>query len=1173
MKQYLDTIFSVAFGRVLWSIVLLLMPCIAAGQSVTGPEGQRAKFRETVTLDLNSQVIKSLATAQDHVAEQNWAQAVPLLQQLIESHSDELVPLESGRYWNAADFAQAIIARFPSDALKLYRDRVDPLQKNLFEAGRRELDEQLLRRVVQTGFNSSYGDDALWILGELAFERGDFALARTMWELLIPEQPRADQAAAKLTMVTGELTYPDPDYPAPEVAARLILCSIFAGHFELADRELPAFQKMYPQTKGHLAGEDGDFAEILARWRSKASKWTSQQPAASDWPTVGGNNTRNRESSAPSESLGLRWSTVLPNNPFVGRSPRIALHERPPLSFLPVVADGAVFVSGPDSVHAFDLLTGKPRWPTNDKDPSRIFTNVGETALRPTLETVGVPYYSLTVDNGRLFTRLGPPIVRRSRNETHTVSEIFGFDLRTEGQLIFQQAASVLDGPDVSPEATGWSFEGTPVVDGNRLWVSARRGFPEEEIELACFDVESRQLVWRRRLCAVLRNNPEHYNVMGHRLLTLSDGRLIVETSAGAIAALDAETGRVLWLVAYEVIPRDDLPIDLNDPRRHGLVPCVAAEGQIFAAPTDSNMIFCLDAATGRIIWQYKIGDRIQHLLGVFDGRLIASGRQLWALNVQHGRPIWPEQRVGSDDPRGHGYGRGVIAGGSIYWPLREEIWRVDLRTGALQARHAIQQALGETGGNLVIANGILLIAQAQRLVALGEPIAAPPAAPPQVGATARVRAANNMFAVAPAPRKQTAEKIVSEPASPESPWPVRRTWSLPLKSTERVLAPISVGPVARGQAVAERLLGLIQDADSVRAFEVTSRDVLWTGTTAYQIRWTATFGSSLLVADARFASARELKTGRQIWKTALPNRAPADLFEHRLLIAEAADKPQEAIILSHNQEQLQAIDAATGRVLWQIAPSSNATRHAYIPPLLELSERSLLFRPMHVAGAGQLDLRRGLASHIGHIPPHCRQLLTVTLDDVTERVLSLSDDHKLTGWAIDGAPAWIYPDRIAAAFHQPELRRTGDIALLIEDGLFARRIDPRSGQRLWSRPLSKLPLAKLDESLKVTNEGLVSLGAGVLQRIRLTDGAVSWQHYLGAGDWCLETSSGDLTTAVALQCGKNSTRVTVCEEATGDLIQTLELPATQRPQPLKSLGNCLLFASHDTLVGLEPVP
>lgn len=1165
MKQPLDKIFSIVFDRVLWSIVLLLTPSLAAAQISLPSEG-RAKFREAITLDLDSQVIKALATAQDHVAEQNWAQAIPLLQQLIESQGDELVPLELGRYWNAADLSQAIIARFPSDALKLYRDRVDPLLKNVFEAGKRELDEQQLRRVVQAGFNSSYGDDALWILGELAFERGDFALARTTWELLIPEQPRADQAATKLATATGELTYLDPDYPAAEVAARLVLCSIFAGQFELADRELPAFQKMYPQAKGHLAGEDGDFAEILARWRSKATKWKSQQATASDWPTVGGDNTRNRESSAPSESLGLRWSAVLPNNPFVGRSPRIALHERPPLSFLPVVADGAVFVSGPDSVHAFDLLTGKPHWPTNDKDPSRIFTSVGEAALRPTLETVGVPYYSLTVDNGRLFTRLGPPIVRRSRNETHTVSEIFGFDLRTEGQLIFQQAASALDGPDVSPEATGWSFEGTPVVDGNRLWVSARRGFPEEEIELACFDVESRQLLWRRRLCAVLRNNPEHYNVMGHRLLTLSDGRLIVETSAGAIAALDAETGRVLWLVAYEVIPREDLPIDLNDPRRHGLVPCVAAEGLVFAAPTDSNMVFCLDAATGRIIWQYKIGDRIQHLLGVVDGRLIASGRQLWALSVQNGRPVWPEQRVGSDDPRGHGYGRGVIAGWSIYWPLREEIWRVDVRTGALQARHAIQQALGETGGNLVIANGILLIAQGQRLVALGEPIVVPPAASPQVGSKASAHDTNNLFAVAPVPRKQAAHRIVSAQAT-QSPWPVRRTWSLPLKSTERVLAPVSVEP-------AQPLIGLIQDADSVRAIEVMSHDVVWTGNTPEQIRWTATIGGSLLVADAFFTSARELKSGRQIWKTALPSNTSASQFEHRLLVAEATGRtPLEAIILSHNNEQLQAIDAATGRVLWQIALSSNATRHAHIPPLVELSERSLFFRPAHAAGAGRLDLLRGSSSHASHIPPHCRKLLTVVLDDATERLLVLSDDHKLTGWSGDGTLGWTCSDRISVAFHLPELRRAGDIALLIEDGLFARRIDPRSGERLWSRPLSKQPLVKLDESLKVTNEGLVSLGSGVLQRIRLTDGSVSWRHYLGAGDWCLETSSGDLTTAVALQCGKNSTRVTVCEEATGELIQTLELPATQRPQPLKSLGNCLLFASHDTLVGLESVP
>lgn len=1169
MKQRLSEVIHEFERKLLIIAVWLVSSSLVVAQGIA-PEG-RAKFRESVTLDLNSQVIKNLATAQDHVAEQRWAQAVPLLQQLIEEQGDELVPVEFGRYSNAADVCHEIVSRFPNEALKLYRDRVDPVAKSLFEAGQKELDELQLRRVVQIGFNSSYGDDALWMLGDLAFERGEFALARSYWEQLIPEQPRTDQPASKPVNVTIDLTYPTPDFSAAEVASRLVLCSIFDGNFDLADLELAAFRKLYPKAKGHLAGVDGDLAEILSHSRLSASQWSLQTASAGDWPTLGGNDARSRVSSKPVESLGLRWSTVLPSNPYVGRSPRIALHERPPLSFFPVVTDGAVFVCGPDSVHAIDLISGGPKWPTQDKEPSRIFTNVGETAVRPTLETVGVPYYSMTIDHGRLFTRLGPPVVRRSRNEAHTVSEIFGFDLRAEGRLIFQQASSVLDGPDVSPEATAWSFEGTPVVEGNRLWVSARRGFPEEEVEVVCFDVETRQLVWRRRLCAVLRNSPEHFNVIGHRLLTLSDGRIILETSSGAIASLDAETGKIIWLVTYETLPREDLPLELNDSRRSGLTPCVAAEGLIFAAPSDSQSVFAFDTTTGRIVWQYRMGDRVQHLLGVSDGRLIVSGRQLWALSIRNGRPTWPEQKVGSDDPRGHGYGRGVLTEGSIYWPLHEEIWRVDVKTGALQARYAIQEAIGETGGNLVVANGLLLIAQAQRLVALGEPIEVLPPPEPKTGASRTKRQRDDLFTPLGKATQNIPQKLAAAIPASNPSWPVKRDWTMPLNTSDQVLVASNSASVRQTENSSVPVL--IQSADALQAVNAVTGQVEWRGNSAELVTWLAHNESRLLLGHARQLSARDARSGRHFWTTRLQTGSNEQSFEYQLLVSNADSKTSApGVVLCRTDARLIAIDVATGRTMWQISASENRLECTNSHSLFDLSERCLLFRPLREERAARLDLLTGEPRNAISIPAACQQMLVVPFDETSDRLLTLTCDHKLVSWTMDGAKIWSYPDRISVSFHQPQLRKSGRVAILIEDGLFARRIDLNSGKALWSQPLAKTPLANLDD-LKLTRDGLVCLGSGILKRIRLTDGEVSWRHYLGQEEWRLEPRSSCDSSAVVIHAGNESTRIMACEESTGDFIQSLTLPATKRARPLYGDDDRWFFASHDTLIGLTPLP
>ena len=62
--------------------------------------------------------------------------------------------------------------------MKLYRGRVDPVAQQWYEQGIARRDRKLLQNVVDQAFASSYGDDALMALGEMAFESGDYAAAR-----------------------------------------------------------------------------------------------------------------------------------------------------------------------------------------------------------------------------------------------------------------------------------------------------------------------------------------------------------------------------------------------------------------------------------------------------------------------------------------------------------------------------------------------------------------------------------------------------------------------------------------------------------------------------------------------------------------------------------------------------------------------------------------------------------------------------------------------------------------------------------------------------------------------------------------------------------------------------------------------------------------------------------
>ena len=148
-------------------------------------------------------------------------------------------------------------------------------------------------------------------------------------------------------------------------------------------------------------------------------------------------------------------------------------------------------------------------------------------------------------------------------------------------------------------------------------------------------------------------------------------------------------------------------------------------EGLLFVAPNDCDRLFCIEADSGRVRWQKPQPNvsRWRHLLGVAPGgdrgQLIISGNSLWSLDVDTGREAWKIQATGSTE---RGYGRGVLAGDVVIWPTREAIQFVETATGQPRRNVPLNTPdSAETGGNLTIAGGMLLVAQSDKLLAYGE--------------------------------------------------------------------------------------------------------------------------------------------------------------------------------------------------------------------------------------------------------------------------------------------------------------------------------------------------------------------------------------------------------------------------------------------------------------------
>ncbi len=148
------------------------------------------------------------------------------------------------------------------------------------------------------------------------------------------------------------------------------------------------------------------------------------------------------------------------------------------------------------------------------------------------------------------------------------------------------------------------------------------------------------------------------------------------------MAALATVQGRLLWVSLYPRVRHGDV-LRMAPHWQRDLTPCLYHAGTLYVAPADSPAIFALDAGTGQILWQIDLEDATQ-LLGAEGQWLIASGRQLYWIGLGgqtrgHLGHVWP------NGPEKLGYGRGVLAAGSVFWPTREKIYVFDQQTAELK--------------------------------------------------------------------------------------------------------------------------------------------------------------------------------------------------------------------------------------------------------------------------------------------------------------------------------------------------------------------------------------------------------------------------------------------------------------------------------------------------------
>lgn len=623
-----------------------------------------------------------------------WPDILEAYRTLLNAHGDELAPVSKRHAVQVRRLCAARLARLPAEVLKQYRERLEPTAAKWLDEGRRLRDRRLLQRIVDEAFCAEAAAPALELLGDLAYERGDLDEALAWWRLLaVLPNDKPDELS---------LLYPAGTQQQAAALARQLLVRWIGGAYTRPDnwrRDLKWFRQRHADAEGHLAGQRGLFWQRLEAVAAQSEEDAGISFRRS-WSTFAGDPTRNRlvRTAALTPSYlgelcraGPSWRVPLAERNDELRPIQTPSDAARSLAFCPIVLRDRVLLADGRFVLAFDHKSGRREvW----FDVHRLNENLATLKLPAPADV----RFTLTAVEDCVLARLGD-------RDGMKYLVCLERDPSNKGDRLRWHAAA-----DAKAQA---HFEGSPLVHDGRAYIAVTRFEGGRSITaLHCYALQARglaALVWQRDVCQTRKLTPEDGKVRP-QLLTLAGPLVVCCSHLGAVVAVDALTGRTAWAVRYS---RDETarllgPRDVN--------PCVFADGRLYVAPADTDVLFCLDPATGRQLWE-RAGIEVVHLLGVGRERVVFTTRTpypgLRAVMAATGDDEGGWFRSAPAGPL-HSFGRGLLTEDLVLWPTLKGVYCLRLEDGEQPDDPTLTHRL--PSGNLAFAHGTLVVTDLDQL-------------------------------------------------------------------------------------------------------------------------------------------------------------------------------------------------------------------------------------------------------------------------------------------------------------------------------------------------------------------------------------------------------------------------------------------------------------------------
>lgn len=603
----------------LLSVLLIpgLLPAQFAAQAVVvGPAEQSAETAPQkipgFSISVNEKKLNLLEDYERYVRHQMWEKALSTIKELSASQSSSaLLPTRDGFLIGADQRVFRALTSLPAEGREAYRLFFDGRARKEFNelSDKGKLfspdTEKKAEQIYYQYFLTSIGDDVADLLGNQAFERGDFIPAARYWRSILDYHP--DTSLSEL-----------------DLNVKYALALIRGRQTEQAAATIEVISQQFPGKKVTLGGQQIEPVAYLKTLLLNNS--ASRSPAE---------KTQNPDQFAqtlalPAPQTEPRWQLhfldqtveeALQNsqNNYYGRGKSYATYV-PPVA----IDQQHAYVNYYGVCFGLDLQTGKLLWRNAKfKDLAKYFNNYSFH------QSSQLNQYHIAVSGDYVLATLIP---QKEMNRYQACYRLIAYQKNT-GKQLWQT------------KVNNESFICKPLVDGEQIYVISHMQ-NNKQLKLDCLSLKNGKREWSIQLGSVVAGNSSNGTVnMPSPVLRKDGDQLLVLTNNGALFDISLASKSINWVFRY--------PYPVNQTNSNSYYASVNEEVELHSAGQmlrDQNLlyfkeegareVYALDLAAQKVIWKRPIKVSAQ-LVGIDDQNVYLLSKELEALDRKTSRLNW----------------------------------------------------------------------------------------------------------------------------------------------------------------------------------------------------------------------------------------------------------------------------------------------------------------------------------------------------------------------------------------------------------------------------------------------------------------------------------------------------------------------------------------------------